>query len=648
MRIATYLLAGLLGLLTAHYAGVGPAWPSWGGWTYQAIQAGTAGVCLARSLRGPDRGAWLAMAIALGSFFLGDVYYQLALSGRDEVPFPSPADAGYLGFYPATYVAIVLLVRGRLSSVPAGQWLDGVIGAVAVGAIGAALIFDPIVASTGGAATTVAVNLAYPLGDVLLAGLAIGAILLTRGWRDARWLLLTGGFALFAVVDTLYLYGTANGTYTENTVLDAGWPGAMVLLAFAATLRREPARIAAHESWRTLLFAGVGAVVPLGILLADHYHRVNGPALWLATAGLILVLVRAGVTFEQNLRMVRRSRSEAVTDPLTGLGNRRALLRDLERAVGGRPSVLALFDLDGFKAYNDTFGHPAGDALLARLGGRLAAAVPDGCAYRMGGDEFCVLVPLRDGGADDCVAAATAALDLKSSSVAVRASQGAVVVPEEASVATDALQLADQRMYEDKNSRRTDGSARIAAVLLRALHERRPDLGDHHAGVARLAEGVARRLGLPADELAQVRMAAALHDIGKLAISDSILDKPTELDDPERERIRRHTGIGARILAADPALRPVARMVRHSTERWDGAGYPDGLAGADIPLGARIISVCDAWDAMLAERPYRPALAPDRAVAELRACAGAQFDPGVVEAFIAEHATAARPTLRAA
>jgi two-component system cell cycle response regulator len=164
--------------------------------------------------------------------------------------------------------------------------------------------------------------------------------------------------------------------------------------------------------------------------------------------------------------------------------------------------------------------------------------------------------------------------------------------------------------------------------------------------VAELAEAVARGLRLDEEQVDHVRHAAALHDVGKVAIPDAILDKPAALDDAEWEFIRRHTIIGERIVAAAPALRPVAALVRSSHERWDGGGYPDSLAGEEIPLGARIVSVCDAFDAMVADRPYRAGMDATDALAELERCAGSQFDPAVVAAFAA--AWAQRPRLRAA
>jgi two-component system cell cycle response regulator len=183
-------------------------------------------------------------------------------------------------------------------------------------------------------------------------------------------------------------------------------------------------------------------------------------------------------------------------------------------------------------------------------------------------------------------------------------------------------------------------------VLLRALAERNPDLGEHISGVAAMAEAVARRLGLDDEQVDQVRNAAELHDVGKVAIPDAILDKPAALNGDEWAFIERHTLIGERIVAAAPALRSVAALVRSSHERWDGRGYPDRLARDEIPLGARIVAVCDAFDAMVSDRPYRAGMAPALALDELARCAGSQFDPAVVAAFA--QAWSERPAARRA
>jgi two-component system, cell cycle response regulator len=311
------------------------------------------------------------------------------------------------------------------------------------------------------------------------------------------------------------------------------------------------------------------------------------------------------------------------------------LQREAGLATAEDPRAVVLFDLDGFKQYNDTFGHPAGDALLARLGKRLAAAVkPYGTAYRLGGDEFCALVCPDSTGLDVISAAATAALSESGEGFTVTSSHGEVLIPVETADPSEALQLADRRMYAEKGGRRTSAGRQTRDVLLSTLREREPELHEHLQDVGQTALAVGRRLGLTPEGLDEIARAAELHDVGKIAIPDAILLKPGPLDEEEWAFMRRHTIIGERILGSAAALRPVARIVRSSHERWDGTGYPDGLGGEDIPLGARIVAVCDAFHAMTSDRPYRAAFSEDEAVAELQRSAGSQFDPRVVDAFL--------------
>jgi diguanylate cyclase (GGDEF)-like protein len=397
--------------------------------------------------------------------------------------------------------------------------------------------------------------------------------------------------------------------------------------------------IGGHVSAYRHLRSGLGnandwIVVATATDLSTGLLRDIGAAPLAMLAVALMLMTLAAVA----LRGSRRDLQTAATsDPLTGLANRRRLFADLERAVSrgtGASSVLMLFDLDGFKHYNDTFGHLAGDALLTRLGHALAqVAGGAGRAYRLGGDEFCVLAD-ADARAE-LELLAPAALAEQGDGFAVTASYGAVAVPEEANDARDALRLADQRMYAHKNSGRTSAERQTADALLRALAERHPDLEDHLDGVAELAIAVGNRLGLEGEHLDHVRLAARLHDVGKVAIPDAIINKPGPLDDEEWAFMRRHTLIGERIIAAAPALAAVAKLVRASHERWDGRGYPDRVAGEDIPLGARIVAVCDAFDAIVADRPYRRGRSAAEALAELRRCAGTQFDPAAVDAFAA-------------
>jgi two-component system cell cycle response regulator len=331
-------------------------------------------------------------------------------------------------------------------------------------------------------------------------------------------------------------------------------------------------------------------------------------------------------------------RHAAETDALTGLGNRRALIAELEarapQANTDRPLMLALFDLDGFKAYNDAFGHPAGDAVLVRLAGRLRAVLrSQGRAYRMGGDEFCVLAEVTPAEALDLVEAASMALSDEGDGFQIGASRGTVLLPSETDDPHEALRIADTRMYARKSLGRTSAGRQSADVLLSLLAERDPGEGEHIDGVADMCVAVGRELGMDEGELPHLRSAGALHDIGKLAIPEAILSKPGPLTEDEWEFVRRHPVIGERILRAAPALAPVAPLVRSAREHFDGSGYPDAYAGEQIPLASRIVAVCDAFDAMVSERPYRAAMSENEAMAELHACAGTQFDPMVVSAY---------------
>jgi two-component system, cell cycle response regulator len=624
VSLAAVLLRAL-GVVPPVFAGV---WDK----AYNAAELLAIAACALRAARsaGAERAAWAVLACGLLGFAAGDIYWTAALDGLDSAPYPSLADAGYLSIYPAAFVALVMLLRARGGRPPAAVWLDGLICGLAVAAFGAALALD-VVASTDGPLATVATNLAYPLGDLgLLAFIAI-AIVVTGRRAGATWRLLALAFGVWAVADTIYLYQTALGTYQEYTVLDTAWPAAYVLIALAAWQPACPLD-ARRLRCATLAFPAAMTLVALGLLMSDHYRELNDVALWLACAAVTCAVARFALTLRENLRMLRESETEASTDALTGLGNRRALLQDLERALSEPAAVLVLLDLDGFKPYNDRFGHHAGDALLTRLGRQLAEI---GSAYRMGGDEFCLLVSEPAEPLDMLAARAAAALSETGEQFAVTCSYGTVRLAVEAHSASDALRLADQRMYAHKRGGRPSSDELVHRVLLHVAAEHDGELRDHVDDVAELAEAVGRELGLDDEALTDLRRAATLHDIGKIAIPDAILQAPRALTDDEWQYMRRHTIIGQRIINAAPGLSRVAAMVRSSHERYDGGGYPDRLAGDDIPLGSRIVAVCDAYDAMVTDRAYRAARPAQDALAELRRCAGTQFDPGVVAAFAA-------------
>ena len=202
-----------------------------------------------------------------------------------------------------------------------------------------------------------------------------------------------------------------------------------------------------------------------------------------------------------------------------------------------------------------------------------------------------------------------------------------MLLPDEADDPSTALRLADRRMYAQKRLAPTRPSARPATCCCGSCASASRTSNEHLRSVASLAVLLARHAGMEGEELDVVARAAELHDVGKIAIPERVLHKRGALTAVERELMRKHTLIGERILAAAPAMVPVARLVRASHERWDGDGYPDRLGGEEIPLGARIIAVCDAFDAMVSKKPYRRSLDSQQALDELRRCSGTQFDP---------------------
>jgi PAS domain S-box-containing protein/diguanylate cyclase (GGDEF)-like protein len=375
--------------------------------------------------------------------------------------------------------------------------------------------------------------------------------------------------------------------------------------------------------------------------IEKRYVQPDGEIVW-AMVSVSLVRDDDGVPLYfvaqiEDIRERKRVESElqrlAGYDPLTGLGNRRRLTTELERALGpDNPSshLLVVFDLNGFKQYNDSFGHPAGDALLARLAAKLsAAAEPYGEAFRLGGDEFCVLGSPPAGEVAGYLDATTAALEEKGDGFNISSAFGAIFLPDDAADPSAALSLADERLYAQKHTLHAM-RGQPHDILLRAIYEREPRLREHIDEVAVLSVAVGQRIGLADDALAELRLAAELHDVGKLAIPDAILQKQQPLTENEWRLMRQHTVVGQRILAAAPALRGIGAIVRSTHENWDGSGYADGLVGEEIPLPARIISMCDAYVAMTTDRPYRAAISTGDAIAELRRCAGRQFDPALV------------------
>jgi len=362
------------------------------------------GACLLAFLRVRrsvgSRWGWLLLAVGLLSYEVGSLYWEWRIMGLDPQPFPSGADALWLSFYPLAYGSLFLLLRGRLRTLGLSAWLDGVICGLGAATVTSAFVLGPVLAAVGGSFAAVAVNLAYPVLDVLLILFVVASVALT-GWRPTLgMLMLITGFLLFSVCDAAYLVQVAHGTCVVGHGVDVGWIVGFVLMA-AATGRQlvPPAATAVDAPSGTALVVPVGWVfVCLSMDALSGWLHLPGPVIALAYATSTVGVVRMVLAFRE-VRSLAHSRVEARTDALTGLANRRALYERLETLLHPAPGTvgclaLLILDLDRFKEVNDSLGHHLGDELLAQVGPRLQSTLRDGDVLaRLGGDEFAVVLP---------------------------------------------------------------------------------------------------------------------------------------------------------------------------------------------------------------------------------------------------------------
>jgi diguanylate cyclase (GGDEF)-like protein len=439
---------------------------------YNVLMLGSGLVVLARgAFVREERAAWLTMGAGLLSWGLGELYYSFLIEGTSAEAggSVSGADVLFLTMYPCFYVALGLLARRHLRDLRFSMWLDGLIAGLGAACVAAALVLPPILHNATGVHSSIVVSLAYPIGDLLLMMFAVGALSIT-GWRGSNvWLPIAASMLVSGVADSIYLYQTATDSYKAGTWLECLWPLAAILLAIAAwTPSAARLRPRPLKSWQMMSVPALALLAALSVLVYGNLGpQLTVPALILAAATVLAVGAHLLITLRENLALLDHSRRLSLTDPLTGLGNRRLLMSDLRLACKtagtNEPWEMVLYDLDGFKLFNDTFGHPAGDTLLVRLSERLQSVVaPHGTAYRMGGDEFCVLFDVSAQPNESFVHSSVAALCEHSPSFSITASHGVVQIPAEVSDPASVMQLADQRLYR----RKEEVAARRASALL--------------------------------------------------------------------------------------------------------------------------------------------------------------------------------------
>jgi diguanylate cyclase (GGDEF)-like protein len=444
----------------------GQTWVWLDNWGVDGLEVALACICLGRAaVRGPGR--WLALPLGLGllGWALGDVVWTVESVGGASPPTPSAADIFYLALYPFAYLAVMLVLRRQLGRFQPSLWLDGAVAGLSAAAICAAFAFDTILRATHGSPAAVAVNLAYPIGDLVLLALVVGAVVVAPG-LPLRLLLLVAGCALLAVGDTVYLFQSAANTYVVGTVLDITWPAALLVMSASAWVRLRPARASDGERTPRFLLPGLAAAAGLAILVLGSVRHVSSVAVGLAAASLLAAGLRMMLSLGEIRRLVEARRHQAVTDELTGLHNRRQLLHRLQLALGDtddgpgvRPVALLFIDLDQFKEINDSFGHAVGDQLLQAIGPRLAHVVRcEDTLARLGGDEFAVVLVGADGVYAEVVARRiTAALEepflVGGTELHIGASIGIAVAPEHATVPAELMRCADVAMYRTKRAR---------------------------------------------------------------------------------------------------------------------------------------------------------------------------------------------------
>jgi diguanylate cyclase (GGDEF)-like protein len=438
--------------------------PLFSDWTVAGFEILGSALCLARGFaRRPVRAVALTLGVGLLMWAVGDLVTAIESRGGAEPPTPSLADVFFLAFFPFTYVAVVIFVRGELRRLATPSWLDGAVAGVGSAALCAAFVFPSVLHLAGGTPAEAVTNLAYPIADLLLLSLIVGGSTVMSGQRKMPWILMAVGNAVNLVGDTANLFQASLGHLGYS--LDAiAWPISILVLSMSVWLRRRPTDPFAVQKQGTFVIPGLSAAFALIILSVGTVRSVSRIGEALAIATLVLVGIRLVLSVRAMRALSQERQHQSLTDELTGLGNRRCLSRVLDAffaeydATAGDPRSLAFLfvDLDHFKEVNDTFGHPAGDELLKQLGPRLSGCLREGdLLIRLGGDEFVVL--LVDGDADYAAAVAQRLTDglampfaVGTMKVSISASIGIALAPNDAIDGASLLWCADIAMYRAK------------------------------------------------------------------------------------------------------------------------------------------------------------------------------------------------------
>ncbi len=608
---------------------------------------------------------WLLLGASQLVYAVGDCTFYFEQYILRSASFPSVADIFYVATYPIYVAGLLVLIRHRARRRDLAAVTDAAIIAVVAGMLSWLYLISPMTQLGSSVLATLASS-AYPVLD--LAVLAVGLrLVLGTGRRPVAFFLLLGNLTLVLVADTIYADQQLTGTYHSGNFLDGFWLVADLLLGAAAlhpTLGQLGRPAQDHDTSlrpaRIVVLCGAALIAPaamLGEYLRGQLGEVLPIAVFCAVLFVLVILRMAGLVADQ--------RRLAVTDPLTGLHTRRFLENQLPLELArarrvGTPLAVLIVDVDHFKAVNDRYGHPAGDRALQEIARRLRTETRAGDVLaRYGGEEFAVLAPnigttevsglavrLRR-----CVSSHPVTVS-GDSTVTVTVSAGTASYPVHGGSPGALVEVADRALYSAKSLGRdtivvggiyepelappdTEQGAMVE-YLCRLADEVDGDLStrEHSRAIGRWAALVAAEMGLEQQAIRRAALAGRLHDIGKIVIPKAVLGKPSALSGAEWKLMHEHPDHGYRLARAVPGLEETAKVIRQHHERYDGSGYPEGLARTEICPEARILTVCDSWATMLSDRPYQETRTAQEAGAELRRFQGRQFDPAVVEAFL--------------
>ncbi|MDO8964298.1 MAG: diguanylate cyclase [Coriobacteriia bacterium] len=640
-----------------------------------------------RRSEGSEARFWLLLTSANAVIFVSEMYYVWWMVSIGKPPPPVYAPFQILHISAAGIFLVLLLSMTKYQNATGPQKIRYAFDGLAVVTVVYVAVFtgvvEPMFAGIAGVSTIdYLAGASYPLwGLVVIAG----SLATMLGFKLARWrpwekfvtlsmIIYGAGIAAWPL---WYVTFKAGGSVYERGVLDLVLVLGHYLLVLATSYRLtmrgqgwplRPMPLFQPSGDRRLSYvvpALTLAALPVMVYAATRPEALPRERLVFIIAATILAAVtvaRTALVAVENGRLFHRS----VTDPLTGLFNHRffheRLGLELDLAKRYRESLsLIVLDIDDFDVVNNVHGHPAGDELLRQTATAIRSACRDSDAVcRVGGDEFAAILPSTDLsealGVAIRIQDALRAVHVRGEN-AVTISAGVVGYPTHGDAAPELVRLADGAAYwvkhhgkdqaivydadvvtelsPEERIRTIEEQTHLGTVraLAAAVDARDPDTQYHSRNVAALSVQVARELGLDSERCRLLEAAALMHDIGKIGVADDVLGKPGPLDPDEMAHVREHPELGERILGST-MMDDVLPWIRHHHERWDGEGYPDGLRAVAIPLEARILAVCDAWDAMVSERPYRGAIERGDAVTQLVNGMGSQFDPAVVEVFL--------------